>query len=152
MGDLGSSLPSAMKKSTNHTTSEAETDANGQVWITPPLSTGMRVTTSRGRSQVNVSNENSQRRTSSQDSAATGDTLTTTRSGTTQSALDGYGDGDSADSWTANVTADKWHKQGAVKRTATEKVRATVERSGHGARNRQRLREEDDDSDSEFEM
>ena len=156
MGDMGSSLPTASKKNTNQTRSEAGTETSGGVWITPPLATGGRVTTSRGRPQANVSNENSHQRASSQDSAATADTVTTTSSGTTQNAWDGYRDGDSARSRTARSgtshVTDKWHKQGAVKKTATEKVRATVERSARGPQNQQRLKDEDDDSDSEFEM
>lgn len=142
---MGSSVPSASKKSSNDTPSEAETDDSGKVWITEPLSTGERATAPRGRTQQNTSDENARRRSSSQVSAAT---ETTNITSTTNGTWAGYINGTRVVGGNTSRATDKWHKQGAVKKNAVEKVMAAVERQK--PKNEQRQKDSDDDSD--FEM
>lgn len=142
---MGSSVPSASKKSSNDTPSEAETDDSGKVWITEPLSTGERATAPRGRTQQNTSDENARRRSSSQVSAATEPTNITS---TTNGTWAGYTNGTRVVGGNTSRATDKWHKQGAVKKNAVEKVMAAVERQK--PKNEQRQKDSDDDSD--FEM
>lgn len=150
---MGSSLPSASKKASNDTASDAGTDNSGKVWITQPVSTGGRASAPRGRTQQNTSDENHRLRSSSEESSTTTTTNTTTRTTTSNGTWAGYGDGDSrrvGESHTSRP-ADKWAKQGAVKKNAVEKAMAAVERS-QGAGNEQLQRDSDDDNSDDFEM
>lgn len=156
MSSMGSSLPSGSKKSSSTAPSEAGTDDSGRVFIQQPLSAGGHATTPQTGMQPNAGMETLRRRSNSQDSqdsaatAATQETTNTVKSNGPWGEIGYTAPPRLARSGTSQ--SDKWVKQTAVKKTATEKVMATVERSSRGPQNQQRPKDEDDDSDSDYEM
>lgn len=148
---MGSSLPTASKKSSNNTPSEAGTDDSGKVWIMEPLSAGGRATAPRGRTQPNTSHEDSRHRSDSQESATTTNTTTTSRTVTGDGKWDGYEGGNGSRVAQSNTSQDKWYKQGAPKKTAVEKAMAAVQRSSELPKHEQ-LQKDSDSDGSDYEM
>jgi hypothetical protein len=98
-----------------------------------------------------MNHENSRRRSGSQESANTTNSTTTSRTVTSDGKWDGYEGGNRSRVAESNTSQDKWHKQGAPKKTAVEKAMAAVQRSSEVPKHEQ-LQKDSDSDDSDYEM